>query len=76
MIELNTEQYEEEVCEYCKHRFYNGNVNTNQFNLCEGNRCGEAEAEYTENLKEENKLRLEYIIRDTIKYNEYEKNKK
>lgn len=33
---------EERMCELCEQHIFEGCVNTNQYNLCEGSRCDDA----------------------------------
>ena len=52
---MTEDDKEERMCELCKEHIFEGSVNTNQYNLCEGSRCDDA----SELLEEE--LELERI---------------
>ncbi len=45
----------ERMCELCEYYLFNDSVNTNQFNMCEGSRCDEAE-ELLEEEEEEQRI--------------------
>ncbi len=63
-IDNLTDSQQERMCELCKICIFDGSVNTNQYNLCEGSRCDQAieylQDEYDEKRKE--KLRFLLII--------------
>ena len=43
---------DEDVCDYCKHHIFDGNVNTNQYNMCEGLQCDAATDGFLSHLKD------------------------
>ena len=62
-IELKSiKELDDELCNYCEWNL-NGNINTNQFNMCEGRNCKNAYNYYLENID---------ILKDN-KLDEYEK---
>lgn len=63
------EKNQDEICALCINQFYEGSVNTSQYDLCEGARCEEATEMFIEQSRDENIFRLEGIIRDVIKFN-------
>ena len=53
----------DELCEYC-HCTDDGPVNTNQYNLCEGNWCNDAYDSYIDNYQDELLTEMESIMKD------------
>jgi len=58
---LRTEQ-QERMCELCVQHVFDGPINTNQWNLCEGSRCDTALEYLLEELDEEKRKKLKYLL--------------
>lgn len=55
------ENYSERMCELCEQCIYGETMNTNQYNLCEGSRCDEAEELMQEEIDEEREINVNII---------------
>ena len=53
------ELHQERMCDLCSDCFFEGSVNTNQYNLCEGSRCDYAVELLKEELDEEKQEKQE-----------------
>lgn len=59
---MSDDYKQERACELCKYAFFDGDVNTNQHNLCEGSRCEQALELVEDELEEERITEREYKI--------------
>jgi hypothetical protein len=61
-LENLTSEQQERMCELCALHVFDGPVNTNQWNLCEGSRCDIALEYLLEELVEEKREKLKYLL--------------
>lgn len=57
-----TDDQQDRMCSLCSDCFFNGSVNTNQHNLCEGSRCGDAIGLLEEELQVEMDEKYRYML--------------
>jgi hypothetical protein len=63
-LDLNdlTDAQQTRMCDLCKDCLFDGSVNTNQYNLCEGSRCEDAIEYLQDELEIERYEKLRYLL--------------
>jgi hypothetical protein len=56
------EMHQERMCDLCSDCFFEGSVNSNQYNLCEGSKCDDAVELLKEELDGEKYDRRRYLL--------------
>jgi len=57
-----TDEQQGRMCELCEQCVFGQTMNTNQYNLCEGSRCDVAIEYLQEEIDEEKRERLKYLL--------------